>query len=78
MRAYSVERLSLSVSWDINRIIDMKGTPQKPDQSKPGLNIPVKIRLEPEVVIDMQIMRPARKKEGPRAAYLSNEDFRKF
>ena len=78
VRAYSVDRLSPSVRWDITRIIDMKGTPQRPDPSKPGLNIPVKIRLEPEVAIDMPIMRPARKEEGPRASYLSNEDFRKF
>ena len=41
VRAYTVERLSPSVRWDINRIFDMKGTPQKPDPSKPGLNIPV-------------------------------------
>ena len=78
VRAYSVDRLSPSVRWDINRIIDMKGTPQRPDPSKPGLNIPVKIRLEPEMAMDMPIMRPARKEEGPRAAYLSKEDFRKF
>ena len=78
VRAYSVDRLSPSVRWDINRILDMKGTPQRPDLSKPGLNIPAKIRLEPEVAIDMPVMRPARKEEGPRAAYLSKEDFRNF
>lgn len=78
VRAYTVERLSLSVRWDINRILDMKGTPQKPDPSKPGLNIPAKMRLELDVAIDMPITRPARKDEGPRAAYLTREDFRNF
>ena len=78
MRTYSVERLSPSARWDINRILDMKGAPQKPDPSKPGLNIPVKIRLEPEVAVDMPVTRPARKEEGPRAAYLTREDFKNF
>ena len=52
MKAYATERLSLSVKWDINQILDMKGTPQRPDPTKPGLSIPVKIRLEPDVSID--------------------------
>ena len=56
----------------------MKGTPQRPDPSKPGLSIPVKIRLEPEVSIDMPVTRPARKEEGPRATYLTKEDWKNF
>ena len=49
VRAYTTERLSPSTQWDINQILDMKGTPQRPDPSKPGISIPVKIRLEPDV-----------------------------
>ena len=56
----------------------MQGTPQRPDPSKPGINVPVKIRLEPDVKIDMPITRPARKEEGPRDVYLTKEDFRAF
>ena len=52
--------------------------PQRPDPTKLGLSIPVKIRLEPNVKIGMPITRPTRKEEGPRAAYLSKEDFRKY
>ena len=78
VKAYTTERLSPSVQWDINQILDMKGTPQRPDPTKPGLSIPVKIRLEPDVKIDMPITRPARKEECPRDVYLSKEDFRKF
>ena len=77
-RAYTTERLSPSTQWDINQILDMKGTPQRLDPSKPGLSIPVKIRLEPEVKIDMPITRPARKEEGPRDVYLSKADFGAF
>jgi hypothetical protein len=76
VRAYTTERLSPSTQWDINQILDMRGTPQRPDPSKPGLNIPVKIRLEPDVQIDMPVTRPARKEEGPRDVYLSKDDFR--
>ena len=71
VRAYTVERLSPSTKWDINYILDKRGTPQRPDPSKPGLHIPVKIRLEPEVAVEMPETRPARKEEGPRAAYLT-------
>ena len=51
VRAHTVERLTPSTKWDINYILDMKGAPQRPDPSKPGLHIPVRIRLEPEVTI---------------------------
>ena len=78
VRAYTTERLSPSVQWDINQILEMKGTPHRPDPTKPGLSIPVKIRLEPDVKIDMPITRPARKEEGPRHVYLSKEDFKTF
>ena len=63
VRAYTTERLSPSTQWDINQILDMRGTPQRPDPSRPGLSIPAKIRLEPDVKIDMPISRPARKEE---------------
>ena len=42
----------------------MKGTPQRPDPSKPGLHIPVRIRVEPEVPFEMPAMRPARNEEA--------------
>ena len=76
VRAYAM--LSPSTQWDINQILDMKGTTQRPDPSTPGLSIPVKIRLEPDVKVDMPISRPARKKEGPRDVYLSRGDFETY
>ena len=68
VRAHTVERLSPSTKWDINYILDMRGAPQRPDPSKPGLHIPVRIRMEPDVNIQMLSSRPARKEEGPRSA----------
>ena len=78
VRAHTVERLSPSTKWDINHILDMRGTPQRPDPSKPGLHIPVRIRMDPAVTIQMPEARPARKEEGPRSAYLSKEDFKRY
>ena len=56
--------------WDVNAIMDMKGTPQRPDPNKPGLHIPVRIRVEPEVPFEMPVMRIARDEDGPRRAYV--------
>ena len=78
VRAHTVERPTPSTKWDINYILDMKGTPQRLDLFKPGLHIPVRIRLEPEVIIQMPETRPARKEEGPGAASFSKEDFKNF
>ena len=74
VRAHTVERLTPSTKGDINYILDMRGTPQRPDPSKPGLHIPVRISLDPEVLVEMPETRPARKEEGPRAAYLTREN----
>lgn len=30
--------------WDIQAILDIKGTPQRPGPNKPGLHIPIRIR----------------------------------
>ena len=78
VRAHTVERLSPSTKWDINYILDMRGTPQRPDPSKPGLHIPVRIRMDPDVPVQMPASRPARKEEGPRSAYLSRDDFKRY
>ena len=47
VKASSIKRIGMTERWDVNAIIDMKGTPQRPDPNKPGLHIPVKIRVEP-------------------------------
>ena len=75
VRAHTVERLSPSTKWDINCILDMRGTPQRPDSSKPGLHIPVRIRMDPDVLVQMPASRPAR---SPRSAYLSRDDFKRY
>ena len=59
----------------MNAIMDMQGTPQKPDPGKPGLHIPVSIRLEPEVPYEMPEMRPARDEDGPRKAYIMRRHY---
>ena len=56
----------------------MQGTPQRPDPSKPGTHIPTRIRVEPEVDVEIDDNRPARKEEGPRSIYLKKEAFEKY
>ena len=46
--------------WDVNAIVDMEGAPLRPDPNKPGLHIPVRIRVEPVVPFDIPVMRLAR------------------
>ena len=36
-----------------------------PDPNKPGLYIPVGIRVEPEAPFDMPVLRPARDEDEP-------------
>ena len=62
---------------DINAILDMKGTPQRPDPTKPGLSIPVQIRLEPEAPFSMLAMVPAGSEEGPTGQYIMKRRFEK-
>ena len=60
IRASSVKRFGMTEKWDINAILEMKRTPQRPDPTKAGLSIPVQIRLEPEVPFNIPDMVPAR------------------
>ena len=52
----------------------MQGTPQQPDPSKPGLHIPVRIRMDPPV----QVERPQREEDMPKGAYIKRRHFEKF
>ena len=47
-------------------IMEMQGTPQRPNPGNPGLHIPIQIRLEPEVPVDMEEMRPSRNEDTPK------------
>ena len=56
----------------------MQGTPQQPVPSKPGLHIPVRIRMDPSVEVDMPELRTQRKEDMPKGAYMKKRDFEKF
>ena len=78
MRAYTIQRFGMTQKWDDNAILDMKGTPQQPDPTKPGLHIPVRIRMEPEVPFVIPSMKPAREEEAPRRTYVMKRHFDKL
>ena len=75
MKASTITRFGVSERWDVTAIVDMKGTPQRPGLGKPGLHIPVRIRVEPEVPFEMPAMRPARNEEAPRRAYVMKKHY---
>ena len=49
VRAYAIRRKDDGNRWDPLRIKGIKGTPSQPDPSKPGINIPVRVRFDPIV-----------------------------
>ena len=75
VKASSIKRFGMTERWDVNAITDMKGAPQRPDPNKPGLHIPVRIRVEPEVPFEMPMTRPARDEEAPRRAYVMKRHY---
>ena len=70
VKASAIKRFGWSGKWDANAILYVKGTPQMPGPTKPGLHIPVRMRLKLEVPLDMPVMKPARGEEGPRRPYI--------
>ena len=75
VKASAIKRFGVTEERDISAILDMKGTPQRPDPTKPGLSIPVQIRLEPELPFSLPAMVPARSEEGPRRPYIMKRRF---
>ena len=59
-------------------IKEMQGTPQQLDPSKPGLHIPVRIRMDPPAQVDMPELRPQREEDMPKGAYVKRRRFEEF
>ena len=78
VRASSIKRSNVQEKWNMEDIKAMQGTPQRPDPNKPGTHIPTRIRMEPEVDVEVDGSRPARREEGPRSTYLKKEAFEKY
>ena len=74
----AIKRFGRREKWDVSAVLDMKGTPQRPDPTKFGLHIPVQIRLEPEVPFSMPAMKPVPEEERPRRPYIMKRHFEEF
>ena len=61
IRAYSIGRKEEGQRWDSNLILEMQGTPQRPDPGKPGLQVPILVNFDPPTI------------ENPEATDLSKE-----
>ena len=47
VKAYSIRRHEHSERWNGGLIRGLRGTPQQPDPTKPGLYIPIRVNFEP-------------------------------
>ena len=65
VRARAIKRFEEAEKWDVGAVLGMKRTPQRPNPNKPGLHIPIQIRLEPEVPVDMTAMKNDKEEEAP-------------
>ena len=65
VKASAIKRFGETEKWDVNAILGMQGKPQRPGPTKPGLHIPARIRIEPEVEVNMGGFRPARNEDAP-------------
>lgn len=73
-----MKRHDPSQRWDKEMVNGMQGTPQEPDPSKPGLHIPVHIRMDPPGEVDMPELRPQRGKDTLKGAYIKKIHFEEF
>ena len=47
VRAYAIKRREAGDRWSADKLQSMAGSPQQPDPKKPGLHIPIRIRIDP-------------------------------
>ena len=47
VRAYAVMRKPEGERWDVERMRNVRGSPQQPNPEKPSMNIPTRITLDP-------------------------------
>ena len=64
VRAYAVIRKAEGERWSAENLRNMKGTPQQPDPSKPGLNIPTRIVFDPPEEDRVDETAPLRNERG--------------
>ena len=76
VRAWAVKRLPEGEQWCAQALTDMKGTPQRPDPTKPGTYIPIRVEIEVDGPVPvMPEMRPARNDDVPKGVYFKRKDF---
>ena len=78
VRAYAIKRMDEAQRWDGNLVKKMRGTPQKPDPSKPGIFIPIRVTFdEPEKDPVLQ-SEPMRKERGSKRMKISRAILSKY
>jgi len=78
VRAYTVWRFPEGEQWDADMILNMKGTPQRPDPSKPGLQIPIRVRFDGPKEDEVRKSEPARREDERRRLRITAKDLQKY
>ena len=77
--AWTVRRLVESQHWDKDLVLNMKGTPKRPDPNAAGTDIPIRTQVVASgPFAEVDPMRKHRGGDGPRSVYLKKEDFEKY
>ena len=78
VRAYAIRRQPENERWDGKLIQEMKGTPSRPDPTKPGLDVPIKVRFDPVVEATPERMVEARSEVEPRRMQIRDRILKKY
>ena len=79
IRAYACKRKPEEDRWQIDRILNMAGTPQRPQPSRPGLNVPIRVEI-PEVKPDaeIEVEKVTQKEVLPRRRVITMKELEKY
>ena len=74
VRAWAVRRRAEEESWNGQAILEMKGTPARPNPNMLGSDVPINIQMQMEAGVPDEVS-PPRSEEKTRRLYLKQEDF---
>ncbi len=78
VRAYTVWRFPEGEQWDADLILNMKGTPQRPDPNKPGLQIPIRVKFDGPKEDEVRKSEPARRGDERRRLRITPKELQKY
>ena len=75
VRAWAIKRNAEGERWCAADILNMQGTPARPNPQMPGNDVPIHIHVPLDLGPDVEEVRPPRVETEPRRTYLKAKDF---